>query len=86
MPDTLVIVGAGIAGLTAAWLAAEREPGARIVVVEQAGEPGGLLRSFDYGEFGRFDCRPPGGSCSSASSAIWPGSGFAAGCRATRTI
>jgi protoporphyrinogen oxidase len=56
MPDTLVIVGAGIAGLTAAWLAAEREPGARIVVVEQAGEPGGLLRSFDYGEFGRFDC------------------------------
>jgi phytoene dehydrogenase-like protein len=49
-----VVVGGGIAGLLAALILAERH-GRDVVVVEREFEAGGLLRRFDYGEFGQFD-------------------------------
>jgi protoporphyrinogen oxidase len=54
-PGSLVIIGGGLAGLVAACLLARKGVSAPIVVVESANEPGGLLRSFDGGAFGRFD-------------------------------
>lgn len=48
-----VVVGGGIAGMLSAWLLAKR--GDRVILIEREAETGGLLRSFDYGEWGRFD-------------------------------
>lgn len=49
-----VVVGGGIAGLVGALILAERD-GRRVIVIEREKEPGGLLRRFDYGEYGFFD-------------------------------
>ena len=54
--NTSVFVGGGIAGLFGALMLSERRPGSRIVLVEREAEVGGLLRVFDYGEHGQFDC------------------------------
>ncbi len=54
MQQTDVVVGAGIAGLVAALVLAERQ-GRKVIVVERETEAGGLLRRFDYGQFGVFD-------------------------------
>ncbi len=51
----VVIVGGGVSGLTLGALLAER--GVRAVVVEKEERPGGLARSFRYGDF-VFDIGP----------------------------
>jgi protoporphyrinogen oxidase len=53
--DSVVIIGGGLSGLVAGCLLARSGISAPIIVVESASEPGGLLRSFDGGQFGRFD-------------------------------
>jgi protoporphyrinogen oxidase len=53
--DRVVIVGGGIAGLLAAALIKRLHSRAEIVVLEQSGELGGLLRRVDGGRFGSFD-------------------------------
>lgn len=55
MPSSIVISGAGIAGLLCALVMCERGDGERVIVVDRNVEPGGLLRRFRYGEWGDFD-------------------------------
>ncbi|WP_303674339.1 NAD(P)-binding protein [Vampirovibrio chlorellavorus] len=52
----ILIVGGGTTGLMAATLLSQAWPERNIVLVEKSKTLGGLLRSFDYGEHGRFDC------------------------------
>lgn len=54
MQDADVVVGGGIAGLLAGLLLAERG-GRKVIVIERENRVGGLLRCFDYGEYGVFD-------------------------------
>lgn len=44
-----VIIGAGISGLTAALAIKARQPKAKVVLLDAAHEPGGLLRSQEFG-------------------------------------
>ena len=53
--DSVVIVGGGLSGLVTGCLLARTGIPVPIIIVERASEPGGLLRSFDGGAFGRFD-------------------------------
>jgi protoporphyrinogen oxidase len=50
-----IVAGGGISGLLAALLLAESGRAGSIHLIEREDEIGGLLRSFDYGEYGRFD-------------------------------
>lgn len=52
----ILIAGGGTTGLMAATLLSQAWPDRHIVLVEKSKKLGGLLRSFDYGENGRFDC------------------------------
>ena len=54
MENVNVVVGGGIAGLLAALLLAE-QGGRKVIVIERESRVGGLLRCFDYGEYGVFD-------------------------------
>ncbi len=54
--EQIVIVGGGIAGLTAAWELRRKFPSDKVSVVERSSELGGLLTTYDYGSFGSFDC------------------------------
>lgn len=54
MQDVDVVVGGGIAGLLAALLMAERG-GRNVIVIERESQVGGVLRCFDYGDYGVFD-------------------------------
>ena len=55
MTDTILIVGGGISGLFAAFLAQKRNPNKQVIVIEKADKVGGLLKSFDYGGGRVFD-------------------------------
>jgi len=50
----VVIIGGGISGLTAGYLFANSGK-YEVHIVEKSDQLGGLLKSFDYGEFGHFD-------------------------------
>jgi len=50
---TSLVVGGGVSGLVSAYFLAKS--GHAVTLIERNFECGGLLRSFDYGEFGRFD-------------------------------
>lgn len=54
-PGCLVIIGGGLSGLVAGCLLVRSGVSVPVIVVESADQPGGLLRSFDGGQFGRFD-------------------------------
>lgn len=51
----IVINGTGVSGLTSALMLSEKNRGNDVILIEKSAEPGGLLRKFDYGEFGVFD-------------------------------
>ncbi len=53
--ENIVIVGGGVAGLTAGYHLSQK--GMRVTVVEKEDRPGGLARSFSYGDF-IFDVGP----------------------------
>jgi len=50
----VIIIGGGISGLTAAYLFANSGK-YEVHIVEKSDNLGGLLKSFNYGEFGHFD-------------------------------
>jgi len=53
--DNITIIGAGIAGLTAGYHLSQK--GMKVTVVEKEDRPGGLARSFQYGDY-IFDVGP----------------------------
>lgn len=55
MASPIVISGSGISGLICALVLTERGEGHRVWLVERNADPGGLLRRFNYGEWGDFD-------------------------------
>ncbi len=55
MPGKIVINGAGISGLLCALLLCRKGEGPDVIVVDKNEEPGGLLRRFQYDEWGDFD-------------------------------
>lgn len=56
MSENIVIVGAGISGLTYALVKASQGLGSKIKIIERSDSPGGLLKNIEYGGFGVFDC------------------------------
>lgn len=55
MGAKIVINGSGISGLLCALLLCRKGEGPNVLVVDRSNEPGGLLRRFQYGEWGDFD-------------------------------
>ena len=55
MKKCTLVVGGGIAGLFSAWLLKHRNPNREVMLLEAEPDCGGLLRSFNYGDMGRFD-------------------------------
>lgn len=52
----IAIIGGGIVGLLSALMLAQRYPKREILLIERTPSLGGLLKSFNYGENGFFDC------------------------------
>ncbi|MBN8704010.1 MAG: NAD(P)-binding protein [Bacteroidetes bacterium] len=50
-----VIVGTGVSGLLSALILTQKKSSTKIYLLDKSSEPGGLLRAFDYGKFGKFD-------------------------------
>lgn len=55
LENVVLINGSGISGLLGALLWKKRKPEDVVVIIEKSAEFGGLLRAFDYGEYGKFD-------------------------------
>ncbi|MDA9160925.1 NAD(P)-binding protein [Crocinitomicaceae bacterium] len=51
-----IISGSGVSGLTAALLLCEQGKGEQTIIIETGTTIGGLLKKYNYGEFGDFDC------------------------------
>lgn len=50
-----IIVGGGITGIFCAYFLKKKYPEKETVIIERSSSLGGLLKSVDYGEFGKFD-------------------------------
>jgi protoporphyrinogen oxidase len=55
LDEVNLVVGGGMAGLTACCLLRRKYPSAKVTLVERSAYVGGLLATFDYGRFGQFD-------------------------------
>jgi len=49
MSPQVVVVGAGVSGLTTAYRALQREPSLEVIVLEAGGSPGGMCRPVEVG-------------------------------------
>ena len=52
---TNVIIGGGITGIFCAHLMKMLHPTTETIIIDRATALGGLLKSVDYGDFGKFD-------------------------------
>ncbi|MEE2778703.1 MAG: protoporphyrinogen oxidase [Acidobacteriota bacterium] len=55
----LVVIGGGVSGLTAAWVAARADPALEVLVLERGSVVGGKARTFRDGDW-RVECGPTG--------------------------
>ena len=50
-----IISGSGVSGLISALILCEKGLGHKTVIIEKSATPGGILKKYNYGNFGDFD-------------------------------